>query len=96
MEVEGGSSPIPDLNAFRILTASGSKRKLSQTQQTFVKKLENIPSVALLVETCQTAINIAHRGLIASSLGFGLPLRQLQDGFIEIGNLSFRKLSAAI
>ena len=64
MEVEGGSSPIPDLNAFRRLTASGSKRKLSQTQQTFVKKLENIPSVALPMETCQKAINIANRGLI--------------------------------
>ena len=64
MEDEGGSSPIPDLNAFRRLTASGSKRKLTQTQQTFVKKLENIASAALPVETCQTAINIVDRGLI--------------------------------
>ena len=69
MEDEGGSSPIPDLNSFRRLTASGTKRKLSQTQQTFVKKPENIPSVALLVETCQTAINIAHRGRIGQFTG---------------------------
>ena len=64
MEDEGGSSPIPDLNAFKILTALRSKRKLTEIQQTFVKKLENIPSVALPVETCQIAINIADRGLI--------------------------------
>ena len=64
MEDEGGSSPNPDLNAFRRLPALGRKRKLTQTQQTFVKKLENIPSVVLPVETCQTAINIAEWGLI--------------------------------
>ena len=69
MEDEGGSSPIPDLNTFRILIASGSKRKLSQTQQTLVKKLENIPSVALPVETCQTAINITDLGLIGQFTG---------------------------
>ena len=69
MEVEGGSSPIPDLNTFRRLTASGRKRKLTQTQQTFVKKLDNIPSVALPVETCQIAINIDDQGLIGQFTG---------------------------
>ena len=92
----GGGDP-PNLGlAFKRLAASRNKRKLSQDQQYFVKKLHNIPLVALPVDqTCQTALNIADRGLIANSLVFGIPLRLLQGGFKGTGNLSFQKTFAA-
>ena len=61
----GGSSSSPDLNAFRKLVASCSKRKLSQNQHTFVKKLENIPTIDLpMDQTCRTTLSIVDRGLI--------------------------------
>ena len=69
MADEESSSPIPNLDAFRRLEAAGSKRKLTQTQQKIVKKLENIPSVALPVETCQSTLNIVDRGLIGQFTG---------------------------
>ena len=66
--MDGGDPPDPGL-AFKRLAASRNKRKLSQNQQYFVKKLDNIPSVALLVDTCQTALNLADQGLIGQFTG---------------------------
>ena len=66
--MDGGDPPDPGLS-FRQLAASGNKRKLSQNQQYFVKKLDNIPSVALPMDTCQNALNIADRGLIGQFTG---------------------------
>ena len=67
--MDGGDPPDRGL-AFRRLVVSGNKRKLSQKQQSFVKKLDNIPSIALPVDqTCQIALNIANRGLIGQFTG---------------------------
>ena len=70
MDVGGGSSPSPKIFAFRSMVEASGKRKPSQVQQTFVKKLDNIPSVDLPVEQpCRTTMNIAERGLIGQFTG---------------------------
>ena len=67
--MDGGDPPDLGLT-FRRLAASRNKRKLSQNQQYFVKKLDNIPSIALPVDqTFQTALNIVDRGLIGQFTG---------------------------
>ena len=68
--MDGGDPPDPGLT-FKRMATSGNKRKLSHNQQSFVKKLDSIPSVALPVDqTCQTALNIVDRGLIGQFIGF--------------------------
>ena len=70
MVAGGDPSPPPNLDAFRKLVATSSKRKLSLNQQKFVKKLDNIPSMDLPVERpWQIAMNIADRGLIGQFTG---------------------------
>ena len=65
MAMGGGSSPPPKLTAFRKLVAASGKRNPSQNEQTFVKKLDNIPSVDLPAEQpCRSSMNIADRGII--------------------------------
>ena len=50
MAAGGGSSPPLELTAFRRLVAARSNSKPTQNQQTFVKKLDNMPSVDLPAE----------------------------------------------
>ena len=85
MAVGGGSSPPSDLIAFRKLVVASGKRKPSQNQQTFVKKLDNIPSMDLPAEQpCHTAMNIADCGFIGHFTSFGHLPRLSTDGFKEI------------
>ena len=67
---DGSSSPPPELAAFRKLIANSGKCKLNKTQQKFVKKMDNIPTVALPAEeTCISALNLLDRGLIGPFIG---------------------------
>ena len=76
--MDGGVPPDPGLNAFKRLAASRSKRKLTQNQQSFVKKLDNIPSVALpMDQTCHTTQNIVDRGLIGQFTGLWPSLKTI-------------------
>ena len=80
----GGSSPPPKLNAFRRLVAASNSRKPTQNRQTFVKKLDNIPSVDLPTEQpCRTTMNIADRGLIGQFSGLW-PSPKAIDGWVQI------------
>ena len=83
MAVGGGSSPPPKITASRSLVATSGKRKLSQNQQTFVKKLDNIPSVDLPTEQpCRTTMNIAERGLIGQFTNLW-PSPKTIDGWVQ-------------
>ena len=62
--VGGPSPPLPEIDAFKCPVSSCGKRKGSPLGQSFVKKT-NITYVDLSVERpCQTALNLAERGLI--------------------------------
>ena len=78
----GGVPPLPpELEAFKMLIASGRKRTGGGVQR-FVKKVD-IPSVKLLAEqTCCFALNLADRGLIGqfSSLW---PSPKAIDGWMQ-------------
>ena len=65
----GGVPPLPpELEAFKMLIASGRKRTQGGVQR-FVKKVD-IPSVELPAErTCRLALKLANRGLIGQFLG---------------------------
>ena len=83
MEARGGSSPSLDLNAFRRSVALGSKHKLNQNQQSFVKKLDNIPTVDLPVDQpCQTSLNIIERILIGQFTGIW-PFPKAIEGWVQ-------------
>ena len=70
MAMGGRSSPPSKIATFRSLVATSGKRKLTQIQQTFVKKLDNIPSVALPIDQpFRTTLNIAERDLIGQFIG---------------------------
>ena len=65
--------PLSEVLAFQKLVAASSKRHTSYSQQKFVKKLDNIPMVALHVEeSCRFALNLAERGLIGKFTGLCL------------------------
>ena len=82
-EVMEEDSPSSDLTPFRRLIASGSKRKLTQIQQSFVKKLDNIPSVDLPVDqTCRSALNLADKGLIGQFTGLW-PSPKAIEGWVQ-------------
>lgn len=67
----GGDPPSPsDLDAFRALVVATDKQPISLSQQNFVKKLDNIPTVSLPVEgACRTTLNLVGRGLIGQFTG---------------------------
>ena len=80
METEGDSPSPPDLEAFRSLVAAAEKRPPSASQQKFVKKLDNIPTVSLPVEdACRSALNLAERGLIGQFTGLWPSPKAVED-----------------
>ena len=65
----GGPPLPPKLEAFKHLNSACGKRKGSPLSQSFVKKTD-IPLVDLPPERpCQTALNLAERGLIGQFTG---------------------------
>lgn len=84
MDQGGGleaSPPLPsELEAFRSLIAATGKCPTSGSQQKFVKKLENIPTVTLPVEeTYRTMLNLAERGLIGQFIGLWPSSKVVED-----------------
>ena len=66
MDAGGYPPPLlpPELEAFKRLVASCSKRKGGSNSQRFVKKVD-IPFVELPAERiCRTSVNLVERGLI--------------------------------
>ena len=83
MVVGGGSSPPPKLTAFRRLVATNGNMKPSQNQQTFVKKLDNIPLVDLPAEQpCHTTMNIIDQALIGQFTSLW-PSPKAIDGWVQ-------------
>ena len=81
-------SPSSDLTTFRRLIALGSKRKLTQIQQSFVKNLYNIPSIDLPVDqTCRSTLNLAEKGLIGQFTGLWPSPKAIEGWFKGTGNL---------
>ena len=74
MDEGGGSDPPPvileshalqEIDEFRKLVVTDGKKSMSSRQHKFLKKLAEIPLVALpMVRSCKTAINLAEKGLI--------------------------------
>ena len=80
METEGDPPLPPDLEAFRSLVAASEKRPPSVSQQKFVKKLDNIPTVTLPAEdACRSALNLAERGLIGQFTGLWPSPKAVED-----------------
>lgn len=72
MASEGDPGPPPpsNLTNFLKLVAAQGKKPLSVAQHKFVKKITEIPTVALSVEQpCKTALNLSERGLIGKFTG---------------------------
>ena len=74
MDPGGGpvaSPPLPpELEAFRSLIAAVGNHPSFGSQQKFVKKLANIPTMSLpMEETCRSSLNLAERGLISQFTG---------------------------
>ena len=74
MAAGGGSKTAhtfpSELSAFKNLFAACNKHRVSASQQKFVKKLDAIPTVALLMEeSCHAALNLAEPGLIGQFNG---------------------------
>ena len=65
----GGDPPPPplvELDAFRRLVSSGGKRKAPFTVPKFIKKLEEIPEIALPETTSvKIALALSERGLVS-------------------------------
>lgn len=62
--------PLADLEAFKKLVNTCGKRPATEQQQKFVKRLTNIPTIALPSEDpCRSALNLAERGLIGQFTG---------------------------
>jgi hypothetical protein len=63
-----GPSPTPQISdtvAFRKLVASGGKRKLSVPVPKFIKKLDEIPEIALPeTQSVKIALALSERGLV--------------------------------
>ena len=79
----GGSSPPSELTAFRRLVATSNSKRPTQNQHTFVKKLDNIPSMDLPAEQpCRTTMNIADRGLIGQFTGLWPSPKEI-DGWVQ-------------
>jgi hypothetical protein len=68
---EAAPPPLPpEIDSFRKLIATCNKRPASYSQQKFIKKLDNIPSINLPPEeTCRSALNLVKRGLIGKFMG---------------------------
>ena len=83
MAMGGGSSPPSEIATFRSLVAASGKRKPSQLQQFFFKKLANIPSMDLPTEQpCRITLNIADQGLIGQFTGLW-PSPKTIEGWIQ-------------
>ena len=78
----GGVPPLPpELEAFKMLIASGRKRTRGGVQR-FVKKVD-IPSVELPAEwTCRSTLNLADQGLIGQFSGLW-PSPKATDGWVQ-------------
>jgi hypothetical protein len=80
MEAPGDPDPPPEVQAFRKMVATGSKRPPSASQQKFVRKMDSIPTVALPEEeTCKAALNLAERGLIGQFMGLWPSPKTVED-----------------
>jgi hypothetical protein len=73
----------PELDAFRKLVVACNKQPASDSQQKFVKKLDNIPSIDLPgEETCRSALTLAERGLIGQFTGLW-PSPKAVDAWVQ-------------
>ena len=75
MAAPGGEDPLPppllaEMDAFRRLVAGGGKRKAPPLVPKFIKKLADIPVIAL-PETTSVKISLAllERGLVGQFMG---------------------------
>ena len=87
MAALGGGDPLPppsaELAAFRRLVASGGKRKITSSVPKFIKKLEEIPEIALLETTSvKIALALSERGLVGQFMGLW-PSAKTTDDWIQ-------------
>ena len=87
MAAPGGGDPPPppsaELDAFRRLVASGGKRKTPFTVPKFIKKLEEIPEIALPETTSvKIALALSERGLVGQFMGLW-PSAKTTDDWIQ-------------
>ena len=82
----GDSGPPPllsDEDAFRRLIASGGKRKASHVVPKFIKKLEEIPEIALPeTQSVKIALALSERGLVGQFMGLW-PSAKTTDDWIQ-------------
>ena len=84
MDQGGGSEapppPILEVEAFRNLLDAAGKRPIFGSQQKFVKKMDNIPTVEFpMEETSRSALNLAERGLIGQFTGLWPSSKAVED-----------------
>ena len=87
MAAPGGGDPPPplsaEMDAFRRLVASGGKRKAPFSVSKFIKKLEEIPEIALPKTTSvKIALALSKRGLVGQFMGIW-PLAKTTDDWIQ-------------
>ena len=75
--------PISDEDAFRRLISSGGKRKAPLSVPKFIKKLEEIPKIALPeIQSVKIALALSERGLVGQFMGLW-PLAKTTDDWIQ-------------
>ena len=87
MAALGGGDPLPppsdEIAAFRRLVASGGKRKIPSSVPKFIKKLEEIPEIALPKTTSvKIALALSKRGLVGRFMGLW-PSAKTTDDWIQ-------------
>ena len=66
----GPPPPLSDEDAFRRLIACGGKRKASHAVPKFIKKLEEVPEIALPeTQPVKIALALSERGLVGQFMG---------------------------
>jgi hypothetical protein len=79
----GPSPHISDTVAFRKLFTSGGKRKLSVPVPKFIKKLDEIPEIALPeTQSVKIALALSERGLVGQFMGLW-PSTKTTDSWVQ-------------
>ena len=84
MATPGGGDPLPppsvELDAFRRLVANGGKRKIPSSVPKFIKKLEEIPEIALPEMTSvKISLALSERGLVGQFMGIWPSAKTIDD-----------------
>ena len=75
--------PTSEVDAFRRLVASGGKRKVPLSVPKFIKKLDEIPEIALpKTQSVKIALALSERGLVGQFMGLW-PSAKTTDDWIQ-------------